>query len=173
MLMADGSSYYTIHHNFCVYGGHKADFDGHSKISSNNLHVYPSVYGSKCVGMLQRDPPEGYAEGYVNNICILPQRASQYLLLNINDRTGACDGSNTSIELFQTGFIATNNTVYVPGGEATVQCNHVNINASSFMSGSKNQVWNNSAGYDTTSRVSGDMPSVDTIVGWAKSLLNM
>eukprot|EP01043_Picozoa_sp_COSAG02_P027396 COSAG02_NODE_1615_length_11668_cov_6.226294_1_plen_111_part_10 len=57
----DGSSYYDIHHNYCVYGGHKSDFDGNSKISSFNLHVYPSVYGSKCFGELQYMPPKGYA----------------------------------------------------------------------------------------------------------------
>lgn len=43
----DGSSYYNIHHNFCVYGGHKSDFDGNSKVSRNNIHVYPSVYSSQ------------------------------------------------------------------------------------------------------------------------------
>ena len=45
--LSDGSSYYKIHHNYCVFGGHKSDFDGNSKISSYNLAVFPSVYGSK------------------------------------------------------------------------------------------------------------------------------
>jgi hypothetical protein len=52
------------------------DFDGNSKISSFNLHVYPSVYGSKCFGELQYMPPKGYAEGYHDNTCILPGPAS-------------------------------------------------------------------------------------------------
>ena len=29
----DGSSFYHDHDNFFVYGGHKSDFDGHSKRS--------------------------------------------------------------------------------------------------------------------------------------------
>ena len=43
----DGSSYYDIHHNFCVFGGHKQNFDGHSKRGFANVYAYPSVYGSK------------------------------------------------------------------------------------------------------------------------------
>merc|ERR1712194_866895 len=61
----DGSSYYDIHHNFCVFGGHKSDFDGNSKISRSNLHIYPQVYGSTCLFIeAQNLPPQGYAESY-------------------------------------------------------------------------------------------------------------
>jgi len=67
----DGSSYYKMHHNFCPYGGHKTDFDGHSKWSFNNLHVFPSVYGAKCIGILQQLPVQGFPEHYTNNTCIL------------------------------------------------------------------------------------------------------
>ena len=43
----DGSSWYDIHHNFCLFGGHKSDFDGNSKISrpcpgsrqENNIYI--------------------------------------------------------------------------------------------------------------------------------------
>jgi len=129
----DGSSYYHIHHNFCLYGGHKSDFDGHSKISSHNLHIYPSVYSSTCVGELQASVPAGYAEGYQNNICVLPAASSMYMGVNINGVS--CDGSNASIAAFQAGFRAANNTVYVPGGVATVTCNHVSWNASEWMVG--------------------------------------
>jgi len=41
------SSYYDIHHNFCVFGGHKSDFDGNSKYSRFNIHAYASVYVSQ------------------------------------------------------------------------------------------------------------------------------
>ena len=129
----DGSSYYDIHHNFCLYGGHKSDFDGHSKISSNNLHIYPSVYGSTCVGELQGSVPAGYAEGYRNNICVLPAASSTYMKVNIDGVP--CDGSNASISAFQAGFLSANNTVYVPGGLARVSCNHVSWNASEWMAG--------------------------------------
>ena len=39
----DGSSYYAIHHNFCVYGGHKQNFDGNSKTGDHNVYVFPQV----------------------------------------------------------------------------------------------------------------------------------
>ncbi len=39
----DGSAYYAIHHNFCIYGGHKQNFDGHDKHSTYNVYVYPQV----------------------------------------------------------------------------------------------------------------------------------
>ena len=47
-----------------VYGGHKCDFDGNKKISSDNIHAFPSVYGTTCLNIgAQSLPPEGYAEG--------------------------------------------------------------------------------------------------------------
>ena len=78
----DGSSYYDIHHNYCVYGGHKQNFDGHSKRGFSNVYVYPQVYGDKCVDEETQGekthtsgphglPPAGYAEAYTDNICIL------------------------------------------------------------------------------------------------------
>jgi len=167
----DGSSYYHINNNFCVYGGHKSDFDGNAKISDGNIHVYPSVYSSTCVGELQADPPAlPYAEGYINNICILPGKASTYMTLNLNGVH--CDGQAKSLAVFAEGFIASNNTVYVPGGAASLVCNHVTFNASAFMTGSPpTKEWNHSIGYDRTSRISGDVPSPATIIGWAKNML--
>lgn len=166
----DGSSYYQIHHNFCVFGGHKSDFDGNSKISSNNIHVYPSVYSSTCVGELQGSVPKGYAEGYTNNICILPSNKSTYMGVNVNGVH--CDGSDHSLQVFSDGFITSNNTVYVPGGTASTVCNHVVYNATNWMLGIPSlEMKNKSFGYDNTSRVSGDVPSSATIITWAEALL--
>ena len=78
----DGSAYYAIHHNFCVYGGHKQNFDGHDKHGFSNVYVYPQVYGVKCIDEETEGesthtsgphglPPVGYAESYRDNICIL------------------------------------------------------------------------------------------------------
>ena len=82
-----------------------------------------------------------------------------------------CDGQAQSLAVFAEGFTTGNNTVYVPGGAASLVCNHVTFNASAFMSGSPTKEWNHSIGYDSTSRVSGDVPSPATIIGWAKSML--
>ena len=46
----------------------------------------------------------------------------------------SCDGQQRSLDVFASGFIIGNNTVYAPGGSARVICNHINFNASSFMS---------------------------------------
>jgi hypothetical protein len=39
----DGSSFYNITNNFFVFGGHKSDFNGHSKLSWGNVNVYPTA----------------------------------------------------------------------------------------------------------------------------------
>ena len=111
----DGSSYYQIHHNFCVFGGHKSDFDGNSKISSFNLHAYPSVYGAKCLGILaQLLPPKGYAEGYNNNVCILGDAGDPYL--DVGGVVGAnCLESPAAKQLFEDGLLLSNNTVGADG----------------------------------------------------------
>lgn len=46
------SAWYKIDSNFCVFGGHKSDFDGHSKHSTNNLHIFASVYGVCCLACI-------------------------------------------------------------------------------------------------------------------------
>ena len=157
----DGSSYYRIYRNFCVYGGHKSDFDGHSKLSYENLHVYPSVYGLKCVGELQAFPRDGFAEGYYNNTCILPQANATYLRLS----DGGCRLWNSSEErsALARKQLLGNNTVYVPGGEATVSCGRKTIGTSDFLG----------RGYDAGTRVFGVLPSNDTIIRWARGLLEM
>jgi hypothetical protein len=112
----DGSSYYDIHHNYCVYGGHKQNFDGHSKRGFANVYVYPQVYGAKCVDEETQGentgtsgphglPPKGYAEAYTDNICILSAGAP-YLSVGgaLDDRTD-----------FEDGLQLRNNTIYQAG----------------------------------------------------------
>ena len=157
----DGSAYYRIHHNFCVYGGHKSDFDGHSKLSYNNVHVYPQVYGGKCVGELQAFPADGYAEGYYANKCVLPTAGATYLQF----ADGGCALGNTSAELSAFGRkqLLGNNTVYVPGGRALVKCGGLTLNATEFLA----------RGYDAGTTIFPTLPTNDTIIGWARELLEM
>ena len=71
-----GSAWYLIHDNSCVYGGHKSDFDGHSKWSYDNLHLYASVYGDRCVEIgAQVLPLPGFPDIYANNTCVLVPNA--------------------------------------------------------------------------------------------------
>ena len=144
-----------------MYGGHKSDFDGNSKVSSFNLHVYPSVYGVKCVGELQAFPRDGFAEGYYNNTCILPQANATYLRL----ADGGCRLGNSSAEraALAKKQILGNNTVYVPGGEAMVSCGRNTIGTADFLG----------RGYDGGTRVVGAMPTNETIIRWARALLEV
>jgi hypothetical protein len=183
----DGSSYYHIHHNFCVYGGHKGDFDGNKKISSDNIHAYPSVYGTTCLNIgAQSLPPAGYAEGYYNNKCILPVAGASYLKLGgitgpVEDSVGgewpstrkhlsclAGEKGGPEMTAFEAGLTLGNNTLYVPGGEPTITCdgwNHFSktVKFSAFQA----------KGYDLSSKVVSTLPTNDTIIGWARALLSM
>lgn len=61
---------YKTHHNFFCYGGHKSDFDGHGKLSYNNINAYSLVYGPKCISLMDlplASPDGHYNEGYYNN----------------------------------------------------------------------------------------------------------
>ena len=73
--------------NYCVYGGHKSDFDGHGKRSYNNIHVYPFVYETVCFSLsgLPLESPGGfYNEGLCGRL-IVPShvmRANCYSVLD-------------------------------------------------------------------------------------------
>ena len=175
----DGSSYYAIHHNFCVYGGHKCDFDGNNKISSFNVHAYPSVYGTTCVVVgAQSLPVKGYAEGYHDNKCVLPAASAPYLKLEgglsgpepngmptwPSSRQAIAhglDGSAASLKAFNDGFIVGNNSVYTADGLATITCGKDKLMSDKFQA----------AGYDKSTTFSKQMPTNEVIIGWAKGLL--
>jgi len=160
----DGSSYYDIHHNFCVYGGHKQNFDGHSKRGFNNVYVYPQVYGAKCVDEETEGegthtsghgglPPAGYAEAYTDNICILAPGAPY---LSIGGDLGDSKDFNDGLHL-------RNNTIYQAGGNVKVVVSGQTLAFEDFQK----------RGFDPSTKVSGEMPSVDQITDWGKQILAM
>lgn len=151
----DGSSFYSIHHNFEVYGGHKSDFDGHAKRSYNNLHAYANVYGSRCVGIMNLPhaaTSDFFAEAYVNNTCVLAAAGDAYL-----DLGSPCSPDST----FPSRMILGNNSLYVPNSTAVVNC------GKSY----KFQDWMG-LGFDNGSTIA-ELPSSATIVAWARALLHM
>ena len=161
----DGSSYYSIHHNFCVFGGHKQNFDGHSKHSASNVYVYPQVYGVKCIDEETQGedtgtsgphglPPPGYAESYRDNICILPDQ---------NDRYIVSGGVLSDPKAFHQGLALSNNTIYAPGGQVKVTLSGNTTDFKGFQA----------LGFDPSSRVSGEMPSNRQILAWGRQLLGM
>lgn len=158
----DGSSYYDIHHNFCVYGGHKSDFDGNSKYSRFNIHAYASVYGGKCLGILaQVLPPQGYNEEYSNNVCILNDGDSYLDVGGLQNGVKCLDGSDLSQQTFNNGLQVLNNTIYSPNKSPPIKCGGKSVTLQQFQS----------MGYDKMTTTSTSMPSADTIIQWAKSLL--
>ena len=159
----DGSSYYAIHHNFCVYGGHKQNFDGHDKHASFNVYVYPQVYGVKCIDeeMEGEDthtsgpnglPPPSYGESYQNNVCILPSAGDPYMISG-----GVLDDPAT----FATQLALGNNTIYAPNADVSVTLSGDQTDFAGFQA----------KGFDPSSRVSGAMPSNDQIVAWGRALV--
>ena len=151
-------------HNFCVYGGHKQNFDGHSKRGFGNVYVYPQVYGAKCVDEETEGesthtsgphglPPAGYAEAYFDNICILAAGAP-YLSVG---------GSLDDLKDFNAGLQLKNNTIYQAGGQIEVIVSGKKTSFNDFQR----------RGFDPTSKTSGDMPSVEQITAWGKQLLGM
>ena len=150
----DGSSYYDIHHNACVFGGHKSDFDGNKKRSFANLHLFPSVYGVTCVSIgAQQLPPLHYAEAYFNNTCVLPVAGSNYLRVP-GDLTGAP-------QAFVDGLMLSNNTIYAPKGEVNVDISKKIITFGQFQKD----------GFDSQSRVVGTVPSTSKMQEWIDELL--
>ena len=90
-----------------------------------NIHAYPSVYGDKCLGILAQNlPPKGYHQAYLNNICILGNAGDPYLDVGglPGGEQGCLDGTSTTKAAFEDGLLVSNNTIYVPGGVATVNC---------------------------------------------------
>ena len=153
--------YYKIHDNVCFYGGHKSDFDGHSKLSYANLHVHPSVYGVKCIGELQALPRKGYAEGYYNNTCVLPTAGDLYARLA--NCPGELKNDSASIAALAAGLTLGNNTIYCPGGEPTISCGGVKISVGELQK----------RGYDRGTVVHDALPTNETILRWSMALLGL
>ena len=150
----DGSSWYNLFNNYCVYGGHKSDFDGHSKRSFNNIHAYSNVYGSKCAGIMNLphvSVNDFFAEGYRGNKCVLAEDAG-YL-----DLGGGCTPDATLANRILLG----NNSIYSPTGAVTVSCGK----SYSFAE------WA-ALGLDVGSSVH-TLPDAPTIIGWARATLGM
>jgi hypothetical protein len=159
----DGSAYYAIHHNFCVYGGHKQNFDGHDKHGYSNVYVYPQVYGIKCIDEETQGestgtsgphglPPVGYAESYRDNICVLPSANDPYMVSG---------GVLSDPHSFAKQLELSNNTIYAPQGKVSITLSKHTVDFAAFQK----------AGFDASSRVSDEMPSPAQIVSWGETLL--
>jgi len=118
----DGSSFYREEANFCVYGGMKSNFEGSNKRSRGNLHAYASVYGDVCLSGINQIS-DAWADGYVNNTCILARRGDPYISLT---QPG---GAPTR----QLHLLLGNNTVYAPGADVAVHALRHSYNGTDWL----------------------------------------
>lgn len=148
----DGSSFYEMDSNACIYGAKKSDFNGHSKRDANNIHLFANVYGAKCVGIMDLPTKPGFYEAYHGNVCVLVAGGA-YMDLGANCET-------TSLPAFNVGFLAGNNTVYVDGSGGSVTCGKTYPYAQ----------WA-ALGLDPGTTLSTTLPTSATMITWVRQLL--
>lgn len=130
-------------------------------MSWGNLHVYASVYGSRCVAVgAQFLPVAGFAEAYTNNTCILGDANDEVYSIPFTDAYPP-HAQVPDAAAFQQRFVSGGNKIFVPNATAK--------GLGPFKSFQDFAA----SGYEVgaPSVVSGDMPSADTIVAWGKALL--
>ena len=143
-----------------VYGGHKSNFFGHSKISANNIMAFPLVYQPLCLRIYAGLPPASpgglFAEGYTNNTCVLASATDLYMNLGSPCVAGEPD---LALRIRLGG-----NRVYTPaGGLAGVLCGNATLPF---------EAWSATGADPGTERVEG-VPSSAQIVAWAAALLGI
>jgi len=153
----DGSNNFIMNDNACMFGGTKSDFDGHSTQSFNNLHLYSSIYGDRCLAiMAQILPLPGFGSSYVNNTCVLVPNAQCIDL-------GQSSNNFPSVDEFKQRVIFGNNTIYNTLGDACAASGGVWKTFKDFQDGG----WESGA----PSTVISTLPSAETMIGWVKEKL--
>ncbi|XP_065181055.1 uncharacterized protein LOC135811743 [Sycon ciliatum] len=150
----DGSAYYHHSDNYLVYGGHKSNYGGHNKVSTNNYNLYPVVYSYSCFSIFQNTLNATYAEAYMNCTCVLRGVANE----NMYRFQPACDLTKPDTLSFLTG----DNTIYTPTANATVNACGKTLTAEQWLQ----------LGLDKGT-VLKTSPDVDTIIGWGRKLFNL
>ena len=131
----DGASFADIFNNFCVGGGHKNNYDGHSKHATHNVYAWPSIYGPRCFGFFSTfmETIFGAPEIFADNVCIqdsMQHPQSGYEALWILETVGpqqhcprAGDADFWGLKNLSQMIALANNTVYVPaGGNLSIGC---------------------------------------------------
>lgn len=135
----------------------RSDFSGYLKATRNTLAIYPTVYGAACIGIhSQQLPPPGYAETYENNTCIL---AAGEPVLALSDYVRVASDPL----VFRQQLALGGNTIYATNGDARVAAKGANFTLYvDFVA----------AGFDSGSVVRSDVPDGDTLLIWARALLD-
>ena len=148
----DGSSFYHIDGNvFYAADGFKMDYGGHDSRFANNLVVNTPYDGQNCfnVGPFV----EGHGDSWTNNTCLV-----------------GVSGSGASAKLYQVGaqnqcsedyFLTGDNKFFTANGTSFIKCAGQYITLEEAQSKHNVQPGSTSAVY----------PPADTVVAWAKALL--
>ena len=151
----DGSSYYKILSNFEVYGGHKSNFGGHNKIRSGAINAYARVYQEGLCCSVNAANQPGFTDQYYNNTCI--QSADGLPAYKFKECSLKNPDNVTALGVLH------DNRIYNPSGAARLICGG---NANDTLSEQQFQA----SGADKGTKVF-KTPSVATIIGWAKEML--
>lgn len=144
----DGSSYYRVHDNFEVYGGHKSDFGGHNKFTYNSIVAFAKDYEEGLCGGFDAGVP-GFVDGYWNNSCI------QGTFVPYVNLPGDPNNINPNVMP-----IIHDNKVYNANGRATVKVGSTTLTDADWQA----------KGQDKGSKAY-PMPADDDIIAWGKAVL--
>eukprot|EP01083_Nonionella_stella_P012567 35640_1 len=117
----DGSSYYSVFSNFEVYatGGLKSIWGGHNIHHFDNIFAY--VQQQCFVANIQDEQLNGYNDLFVNNICILNDKAIK------NEQYGAFGPTPCNVTQINQWPILANNTIYLSNVHNQTQVNNVGL----------------------------------------------
>ena len=155
----DGSCYYRDTYNVLAYGGAK-NYLGHSKITSNNMYIYPGApidaypnpyyHCANSFGTSRELPqPSGWDEVFVDNTCIIGNPDIYKFSCTLTDNAGLVP-------------MSANNEFYAPNAHVYVICERMELPLERYQE----------MGYDVDSVVM-NLPSNEEVIKWAKQMLDM
>ena len=171
----DGASYADMYNNFCLGGGHKNNYDGHSKHSFNNVYAFPLIYGERCFGFFSTflETIRGQPEVFENNICVqdsMQNAQSGYQAIWIMGQTGLSPNNcpSSTDPSFPPGGLGdiwrlAKNTYYVPaGGNLSLGCGDLPAAFRDYVS----------MGWETDPTVVYGLPTAEQIIAMARALVD-
>ena len=156
----DGTCYYIDKHNVIAYGGAK-NYLGHSKVSANNLYIYPDAprnsfnTSNPCCATsfsTSRDTslPSGWDEVWSDNICVIGNpNLFQFNKCALTDDAGLIPMSS-------------NNVFYAPNADVYILCDGQKLSLKEYQD----------LGFETDS-VAKDLPSNKDVMDWARQILDL
>ena len=156
----DGTCYYTDKYNVIAYGGAK-NYLGHSKISTNNLYIYPDApknsfdtLNPSCASSFatSRGLPlaSGWDEVWSDNVCVIGNPSLfQFNMCSLTDDAGLIP-------------MSANNVFYAPNAYVYILCDGVKLSLKEYQE----------MGFEVDSVVK-DLPTNKEVMDWARKMLDL